>query len=69
MRAQPVSNRLVIERHYEPLPPEEAAEMLHRVYGRILDVDLLERLTQHRPRSTIPPDQEEAHEGSALRAS
>ena len=45
--------QLVIVRHYEPPAPEEAAEILHRVYDHLFDAALLERLTRPRAESTI----------------
>ena len=45
--------KLVIVRHYEPASPEEAAEMMCRVYDRLFDADLLERLTRAQAESTI----------------
>jgi hypothetical protein len=50
-----MASQLVIVRHYEPLPPEEAEELLHRVYDRLFDAALLERLTRPGAESTIPP--------------
>lgn len=52
-----MAGRLVIMRHYEPPAPEEAAELMHRVYDRLLDPATLERLTQTQAESTIIPDE------------
>ena len=47
---------LVIVRHYEPLStPEETSELLHCVYERLFDADLLEHLTQTWTEGTIVP--------------
>ena len=48
-----MAGHLVIVRHYEPPAPEEAAELLHRVYAQIFDADLLERLTRCPGEGTI----------------
>jgi hypothetical protein len=48
-------SRLVIVRHYEPLEPEERAEMLGAVYDRLFDAATLERLTKPQRKSTIFP--------------
>ena len=46
---------LVIVRHYEPPPPDEAEELLSRVYDRLFTADVLERLTRSQRKSTISP--------------
>jgi len=52
MSSTPVQFELV--RHYEPLSPPDAADLLHRVYCTLLDSELLERLTQPETPDTIP---------------
>ena len=49
------AGQLVIVRHYEPPTPEEASELMRRVYDRLFDADLLERLTPEGAPSTIAP--------------
>ena len=58
--------KLVIERHYEPVPPEEMAGILHRVYDRLFDPATLERLTTRRLEDTMLD--EATYEGSDLQA-
>lgn len=41
-----MQTRLVIERVYEPPAPDEMATLLRRVYGRLFDPEMLERLTR-----------------------
>jgi len=45
---------LIIVRHYEPSPPDELAELLHRVYTHLLGIALPdEHLTPPQDHSTI----------------
>jgi len=57
-------SNLVIVRHYDPTPPDELAELLHRIYTRLLDVALSD-LTSPQHHSTI--DDRGMDERSTLR--
>jgi len=57
---------LVIVRHYEPSPPDELAELLHRVYTRLLGIALPEHLTPPQDHSTM--DDRGMDENSTLRS-
>jgi hypothetical protein len=52
------ANRLIVMRHYEPPSPEEAAELLCRVYDRLL------RLTHSDGEGTMPEPEGDDWEGT-----
>ena len=62
--------QLAIVRHFEPPPPHESAELLRRVYERVFDAALLERLTPGAKEPTIELGElkkERSDEGSQIR--
>lgn len=61
------TGQLVIVRHFEPPPPEDTAELLRRVYGRLLETAMMKRLTQAQDEVRIESDQ--AQEGERYASS
>lgn len=60
-------SNLLIVRHYAPPPPDELAELLHRIYTRLIDIALLDRLTLPQHQSTIIAGEMDENESGTLR--